>query len=190
MFLEFIDDRTTHYLDQQYMLGPSLLIAPVFVPENEFSEYYLPAGRWTSLFYKDRSIEGPKWMKEVVPLNDIPVWVKEGSVLLLGPGGAKRPDYKLNEGVEVELYGINDGFSNHVEVPSGKGTQVIGFISIQRIGREIRIQIQGNVQVTSITLISSLTSMKSVVGGTKQGNKVIIETNTEEIVMQLHDPEM
>ncbi|KAJ3515567.1 hypothetical protein NLJ89_g1674 [Agrocybe chaxingu] len=65
MFLEFLDDRTTHYLDRQFMLGPNLLVAPVFVPLNEETEYYLPAGRWTSFFHPERTIDGPKWVWDV-----------------------------------------------------------------------------------------------------------------------------
>ena len=72
MFLEFLWDRTTHYLDRQYMLGPNLLVAPVFVPEGEESEYYLPPGRWTSFFHPTRTIEGPLRAKEV-PSTTTPV---------------------------------------------------------------------------------------------------------------------
>jgi alpha-glucosidase (family GH31 glycosyl hydrolase) len=48
------------------MLGPSLLVAPVFVDVEEESEYYLPAGRWTSFFHPDRTEQGPVWIKEIV----------------------------------------------------------------------------------------------------------------------------
>lgn len=48
------------------MLGPSLLVAPVFVDVKEESEYYIPAGRWTSFFHPERTVQGPVWIKEVV----------------------------------------------------------------------------------------------------------------------------
>ena len=105
MVLEFPDDRTTHYLDRQYMLGPSLLVAPVFVPLGETSEYYLPQGRWTSFFHPERTLVGPTWVKEVVPIDEIPVWVRPGSVLCLGPSNMGRPDYNLSQDLEVQVYG-------------------------------------------------------------------------------------
>lgn len=91
MFLEFIDDRTTHHLDQQYMLGPSLLVAPVFVSADEETEYYLPAGRWTSFYNPQRVVQGPTWIKEKVALDDIPLWVRQGSVVLLGRRKQESP---------------------------------------------------------------------------------------------------
>lgn len=82
MFLEFIDDRTTHHLDQQYLLGPSLLVAPSFVSASELTEYYLPAGHWTSFFSPQRVVQGPTWIKEKVALDDIPLWVRENTGVL------------------------------------------------------------------------------------------------------------
>ena len=49
MVLEFTEDRTCHYVDKQYMLGDSLLVAPIF-NEESLADYYLPAGRWTDFF--------------------------------------------------------------------------------------------------------------------------------------------
>jgi alpha-glucosidase (family GH31 glycosyl hydrolase) len=52
----------------RYMLGPSLLVAPVFVVAEEETEYYIPAGRWTSFFHPERTVQGPLWIKEIVRL--------------------------------------------------------------------------------------------------------------------------
>ena len=48
MIMEFNDDPATKYLDMQYMLGESILVAPIFNKEGH-AEYYLPAGKWTHL---------------------------------------------------------------------------------------------------------------------------------------------
>ncbi|OBZ75677.1 Alpha-xylosidase [Grifola frondosa] len=109
MFLEFPTDPTAHHLDRQFMLGPALLVAPVFVPTGEPSEYYLPAGRWTSLFHPGRTRVGPVWVREVVPLDEIPVWVRAGSVLCLGPASMGRPDYEFALDVEMRVYELEEG---------------------------------------------------------------------------------
>ncbi|KAF8162970.1 glycoside hydrolase family 31 protein [Crassisporium funariophilum] len=129
MFLEFPDDRTTHYLDRQFMLGPSLLVAPVFVPLGEETEYYIPAGRWTSFFDPTRTIDGPKWVREHVPLDEIPVWVRAGSVLVLGPDGIGRPDYDYTQGIELRVYHLG-GQQVVVDVPVGKGSAIAGSIRV------------------------------------------------------------
>ena len=46
--MEFPDDPTCGYLDRQYMLGDSLLVAPIF-NEQGIAQYYLPEGRWTNI---------------------------------------------------------------------------------------------------------------------------------------------
>jgi len=61
MMLEFPDDPTCCYLDRQYMLGDSLLVAPVFSPEG-IVDYYLPEGRWTNFLTND-IVEGRRWVR-------------------------------------------------------------------------------------------------------------------------------
>ena len=49
MPLAFPSDPAVAHLDRQYLLGPDLLVAPVFSASGDV-EYYLPAGRWTNWF--------------------------------------------------------------------------------------------------------------------------------------------
>ena len=44
MVLEFTGDPACETLDRQYMLGDSLLVAPIFNSEG-IAKYYLPEGR-------------------------------------------------------------------------------------------------------------------------------------------------
>ena len=79
MVLEFPDDRTCHAIDTQYMLGDSLLVAPVFSPDGEV-EVYLPEGRWTSVF--DGSVEtGGRWLRQQHGFMTLPLYVREGADL-------------------------------------------------------------------------------------------------------------
>lgn len=164
MFLEFLDDRTTHYLDRQYMLGPSLLVAPVFVPDGEESEYYLPAGRWTSFFHPERTVGGPIWVKEVVPMDEIPVWVRPGSVLCLGPSGVGRPDYDFAKNVSLQVYEFEEGMSVTVQVPVGKGREIAGAIRVERKNNAISASVtKGNVGLSEVTLFAAGTVSKVAV---------------------------
>jgi alpha-D-xyloside xylohydrolase len=80
MLLEFPNDRTSWNLDQQYMFGPDLLVAPVFNASGEV-EFYLPAGEWTNLF-SGKSESGGRWVREVHQFDSLPLYVRAGSTLL------------------------------------------------------------------------------------------------------------
>jgi alpha-D-xyloside xylohydrolase len=73
MLLEFPDDPACHTLDMQYMLGPALLVAPVFDPDGEVT-YYLPAGEWHNLLTGE-VVNGPLWRKEKHNYFSLPLWV-------------------------------------------------------------------------------------------------------------------
>jgi alpha-D-xyloside xylohydrolase len=73
MVLEFPHDRACETLDMQYMLGPALLVAPIFNSEGEV-EYYLPAGEWRNLLTGE-SVNGPSWRKEKHGYLSLPLWV-------------------------------------------------------------------------------------------------------------------
>lgn len=103
MLLEFPDDPTTPFLDRQYMLGDSLLVAPVFDADG-VCEFYLPAGTWTELS-TGRAVEGPTWVKEQVGFLEMPIWVRAGSVLAIG-NVQDRPEYGFDEDVKFYGYGI------------------------------------------------------------------------------------
>jgi alpha-D-xyloside xylohydrolase len=57
MVLEFTDDICCEDLDKQYMLGDSLMVAPVFREDGNVT-YYLPEGEWTHLLSNEVKIGG------------------------------------------------------------------------------------------------------------------------------------
>jgi alpha-D-xyloside xylohydrolase len=89
MVLAFPEDPTARPLDRQYLLGPDLLVAPVFSAEGDV-ELYLPAGTWTSLLTGER-VTGPVWRRETHGFASLPLYVREGAVLPLGARD-DRPD--------------------------------------------------------------------------------------------------
>ncbi len=103
MYMEFPDDPACDSLDLQYMLGPSLLVAPVFRADGR-ADYYLPAGKWTHLL-DGRMVAGGRWMRETYDFLSLPLWVRENSLL---PMGARddTADYDYAEGVEIRAYNV------------------------------------------------------------------------------------
>jgi alpha-D-xyloside xylohydrolase len=83
LFLEYPDDPCAYQVDLQYMLGPYLLVAPVFNPEGR-CRFYLPPGQWYDFWTNDR-LEGPAHRQATVPLERIPLFVRGDSILPLAP---------------------------------------------------------------------------------------------------------
>jgi alpha-D-xyloside xylohydrolase len=101
MVLEFPDDPACDALDRQYLLGPSLLVAPVMSESGEVT-YYLPAGRWTHLLSGEVR-EGPRWYRETYDYFSLPLFVRPGSVIAVGANDT-RPDYTFADGVTLQVY--------------------------------------------------------------------------------------
>lgn len=106
MVLEFTEDKNCAYLATQYMLGDSLLVAPIF-NDQSMAEYYLPEGTWTSLLTGEVK-EGGKWYREKHGYLSIPLYVREGSIVAMG---AHDDDavYDYADGVTLRVYAVKPG---------------------------------------------------------------------------------
>jgi alpha-glucosidase len=83
LLMEFPDDSKTANLADEWMLGDSLLAAPILQPGGKRS-VYLPAGRWYALD-SNVPLKGKRTMTVSAGLDEIPVYVRAGSILPLGP---------------------------------------------------------------------------------------------------------
>ena len=101
MALEFQDDPTTHPLDLQYLFGDSFLVAPV-VRRDHRCRVYLPAGDWLDYWTKEM-VKGPRWLDLEVPLDTLPLWVRAGAMIPLGPEMAHTGEKPLDP-LTLELY--------------------------------------------------------------------------------------
>lgn len=81
MVMEFPEDRNCHTLDQQYMLGDQLLVAPIFNDKHTAS-YYLPKGEWEHLL-DHRVLVGGQWYEETYDYMSLPLFVRKGHLHLV-----------------------------------------------------------------------------------------------------------
>lgn len=84
LILQHPNDRTCRQIDDQYYFGENILVAPVMNSEN-VRDIYLPEGKWVHFFSKE-VFEGNRWLKNVkVPLDEMPVFVKQGAEIPMYP---------------------------------------------------------------------------------------------------------
>ena len=83
LVLEYPSDPATHHLDQQYLFGDSLLIVPVFNEQGRV-DVYLPEGIWYDFWTGEKS-QGPHYLRRYVQLDEMPIYVKEDSIIPYAP---------------------------------------------------------------------------------------------------------
>lgn len=105
MVLEFPEDETCGYLDRQYMLGDTLLVAPIFSPHGDV-KFYVPEGRWTHIL-NGQQYEGGRWYQEVHDYLSLPLLARDQSILVLGPEGMSA-EYDYTNDPTFALFTITD----------------------------------------------------------------------------------
>ncbi len=140
MLLEFPHDPACRPLDRQYMLGPDLLVAPVFSRDGDV-EVYLPEGTWTHLLSGER-VTGPCWRTERHGYDSLPLYVREGAVLPLA-GDDSRPDGDWLD-APVLLVHPSDAtdYTAEVTVPDTAGLPAATF-HVRRDGDLLRVTASG-----------------------------------------------
>lgn len=114
MLVEFGNtDQNVWSIDTQYMLGDSLLVAPVFSKEGEVS-FYVPysdgssGAKWRSYFDRTKTYEEGRWYTEMHGFDTLPLLVRPGAVLPVNPS-LKAPDGDLLDGLKVWANGPLQG---------------------------------------------------------------------------------
>lgn len=115
MSLEFPNDSGAAALDQQYMFGDQLLVAPITSQGATTKNVYIPAGEWYDLWNNGR-FTGPGTKSYYAGLDSIPVYVRPGAVLPLN----LNADYELGGSISNDV----DNYTNLVFriYPSGSSS--------------------------------------------------------------------
>ena len=115
MYHDYPDREEAYACPQQYLFGTDLIVAPYASPADNDTRLtrqavWLPPGDWYHLFTGEY-YAGDGWHARYGELDDVPVYIRAGAILPLGPrvgwGGVENPD-------EIHLHvfaGANGRFS-------------------------------------------------------------------------------
>ncbi|WP_274651919.1 alpha-xylosidase [Paenibacillus humicola] len=184
MVLEFPEDPTCHPLDLQYMLGQSLLVAPIFRPDGSV-RYYVPEGRWTN-YFTGETIEGGAWRRETHGYMSLPLLVRPNTLLAVGADDL-RPDYDYADGVSFELFELVDGAEAAAPVHGLNGELQVA-AKASRTGSRISITAEGAVKLWSVMLrgIREASRIEGATGETTaRGLKLTPEPGRQSIIVTL-----
>ena len=121
LFMEFPDEQKAYEISYQFMVGDSILAAPVYEPKKDKKLIYLPEGNWVN-YFSDKNYEGKQYIVEDTPLATMPLYIKNGSILVMGEKinyiGEKERNYLeivnyLDENIPKNSYTLyeDDGIS-------------------------------------------------------------------------------
>jgi alpha-D-xyloside xylohydrolase len=71
-------------ISDQYMFGPAFLVAPVTEQGQTSRKVYLPAGSDWYDWWTNKRIAGGQWIDAAAPIQQIPLFVRAGSIVPLG----------------------------------------------------------------------------------------------------------
>ncbi len=77
LFFDFPDDDRAQAVDDQFMFGPDLLVAPVLHPGVTGRKVYLPAGAKWADAWTGKVFKGGQTVKAAAPLDKIPLYLRD-----------------------------------------------------------------------------------------------------------------
>ncbi len=138
----FPEDEKTHDLKTQFLVGDAFMVAPVLAPQHygpdsqpiedapEAREVYLPEGAAWIDFWSGRQHSGGQTIQAEAPLSQIPLFVKSGSIVPMGPHQqftGEKPDAPI----ELRVYPGADGtFTFYEDEGDGYGYEKGAFATI------------------------------------------------------------
>ncbi|MDO5518871.1 MAG: alpha-xylosidase [bacterium] len=178
MVLEFTEDPNVSYIDKQYMLGDSIMVAPIF-NDQSMAKFYLPEGTWTSFLTGD-VYEGGKWYTEKHGYLSIPMLVKENSMVAVG-GRDDVADYDYADQCSLRIYALKDQKSVETVV-YGLDNQVELTAKAVRNKDQITVTVDTD-KAYRIVLVNE--KISSIENGTfvMEGNNAVITANTSVVTI-------
>jgi alpha-D-xyloside xylohydrolase len=109
------EDPVCWQVDDEYLFGPDLLVAPVLEQGETTRRVYLPAGTWWN-FWTGEPVPGGRFLTVPAPLEMLPLFVRDGAMIPMGPArqfvGERRCD-------PLELHFWGDVATGHRRVLTG-----------------------------------------------------------------------
>ena len=131
LYYYYPNDTTAVNIGDEFMWGENILVAPVLHKGDTVRNIYLPDGKWYSFFEPRIAIEGNKSISRNVSTSDIPVYIKEGSIIALWKPVApihSTSDYVNQKDLYINYYPSDKKSKNILYNDDGIGKAAISEI--------------------------------------------------------------
>lgn len=106
--MDFRSDTNALAVGDEYLFGPAFLVAPVTAPQATNKTVYLPANTSWINFWTGEKLAGGKTIETPAPLGQIPLFVRAGSIVPVGPA-MQFAGEKPADPLELRVYRGADG---------------------------------------------------------------------------------
>jgi alpha-glucosidase len=171
LFFENSGDTKLWDIDDEFLLGEVLLIAPVLFDGAQNRRITLPPGLWYS-YWDDRQFTGPVEFDIEVSLDTIPIFVKGGTILPLEEDG----------GIDFHIYpypGHSTSSHNYFDDGDGYGSYRVDFyhVSFENNSMNIKRETVGNYPFP-YSNIKCILHSKRLLHASVDGKIIPIQDNT------------
>jgi alpha-D-xyloside xylohydrolase len=110
LVMDFREDIRAQNIGDQFLFGPAILVNPITEPGSTARHLYLPAAKWYD-FWTGATIQGGRALDAPSPIDRMPLYVRAGSIVPLGPDVEYASEKSANP-IEVRVYrGANGAFT-------------------------------------------------------------------------------
>jgi alpha-glucosidase len=96
-------DAAVRDIDDEYLFGRDLLVAPVVEAGTTARQVYLPAGTWYD-WHTDEALPGRRFVTAATPMDRIPVYARGGAVIPMWPEAPSSTAGHHPQVVELHLF--------------------------------------------------------------------------------------
>jgi len=107
LVMDWRDDLEAQNTGDEYLFGPAILVSPVTTQGATSRRVYLPKATWYD-FWTGAKVEGGKYIDAEAPLEKLPLFVRAGSIIPMGPTMEWSTE-KPADPIEVRVYPGADG---------------------------------------------------------------------------------
>ena len=108
LIFDFKNDTAVNNVPDQYMFGPAFLVNPVTDNGSRSRSVYLPKQTTWYDFWTGKTIDGGQTIKADAPIETMPLYVKAGSIVPMGPY-VQYATEKPADPIELRIYPGADG---------------------------------------------------------------------------------
>jgi alpha-D-xyloside xylohydrolase len=102
LVMDYREEVTARNIGDQFMFGPAVLVSPVTDPGVDRRRVYLPNANWVN-FWTGESQSGGKFLLAAAPLETLPLFVRSGSIVPMGPA-MEYTGQTAEDPIELRIY--------------------------------------------------------------------------------------